>query len=58
MVIECFAWGVGNVKGGSTRTYSGIEISAQNRQQLRLDVLQHVLQLSGRVRFSDGSFGQ
>jgi hypothetical protein len=37
--ITSFTWGVGNVKRWSERTYSGIKISTDDHQQLRLEVL-------------------
>ena len=45
-----------SVKGRSKRTNASVEVSTNNRQQLRLDALQCELQLSGRVSFSDAPF--
>ena len=58
MGVASSAGWVGNVKCGYKRTCSGIKVPAQNRQQLRLDRLQRVLQLSSRVSFGDVPFGQ
>jgi hypothetical protein len=48
---------MGNVKRRDERTYASVEIAADDRQQLRLEVLKHVLYLRGRVSFRDVALG-
>ena len=48
--------GMWSVKGRSQRTNASVEVSTNNRQQLRLDALQCELQLSGRMSLSDAPF--
>jgi hypothetical protein len=56
--VTSSAWWVGNIKCGSARTYAGVKVSTDNRQQLRLDMLQHAFQLGSRVVFSYAPFCQ
>jgi hypothetical protein len=49
---------VGNVKRRNERTYTSVEIAADDRQQLRLEVLEYALYLRGRVRFGDVTLSQ
>ncbi len=46
-----------NVKRRDERTYTSVEIATDDCQQLRLEVLKHVLYLSGRVSFRDVALG-
>ena len=49
---------MGNVKRWNERTYTSVEIAADDRQQLRLEVLEHALYLRGRVSFWDVALSQ
>ena len=49
--ITSIAWGVDSVKRWFQFTYSRVEIPTDDRQQLRLKLLQRVLYSSGRVSF-------
>ena len=40
------------------RTYPSVEIAADDRQQLRLEVREHALNLRGRVSFRDVALSQ
>ena len=56
--ITSITGGVDSVKSWFQFTYSRVEIPTDDRQQLRLKLLQRVLYLSGRVSFWDVSPGQ
>ena len=49
---------MGNVKRWNERTYTSVEVAAYDRQQLRLEGLEHALYLRGRVCFWDVALSQ